>query len=206
MHKKLLILFLILSKLGFNQTQAEFLVGHENVFGFTLINEAISDSSRLGFFNLTSFNGFYDNVGNELVSSNQLTYSLSKKIKFAAGCSFNGLMDFFPAAGFQFTHFSSTWLIVINPGFEFNRFVSSQNFAILEFRPRLNLKNNWYFKIQGLFIYNLNFSNHERSFIQFRAGISRQKLTYGLGFNKDFFGTNYFSKINGGLFVKYLFH
>jgi hypothetical protein len=206
MQKKLLILFLIFSKLGFNQTQAEFLVGNKNVFGLTLINEMFSDSSRLGFFNLTSFNGFYENVGNELVSSNQLIYALSKKIKFAAGGSFNGLMDFFPAAGFQFTHFSPRWLIIINPGLEFNRSVSSQNFAILEFRPRLNQKNNWYFKIQGLFIYNLNFSNHERSFIQFRAGISKQKLTYGLGLNKDFFGASYFSKINGGLFVKYLFH
>lgn len=186
-------------------TPIETMIGHERIYGFSLINKNFTDSSRFGFFSLTSFNGDYNNIDNELVSSNQLTFSLSKRIKIAAGTSFNGLLDFYPSAGFQYTYFKPGLLIVFNPGMEFNRSYATQNFGIIEWKPVLNEKWNLYTRIQGLYIYNLSNKEHERSFIHFRLGINKFKNSFGVGFNADFYGSDYYTLNNAGLFWRYEF-
>lgn len=205
MSKRILYIILLCSQFSFGQTQAEFLVGNQNIFGFTLINKTFSDSSKLGFFSLTSFNGFYDNINNELVSFNRLTFSLTKRLKIAAGCSFNGLLDFYPSAGFQYTFANPTWLFVLNPGFDFNRSFTTQNFSILEFKPLLKPKLRFYARLQLLFNYNLSHQSHERSYIYIRMGLQHQKTAFGIGFDSDYYGIDLNNNINTGLFVKYNF-
>lgn len=183
----------------------ETLIGHKKVYGFSLINKKFSDSTRFGFFSLTSFNGDYKNIENELVSSNQLTFSLNKYFKLAAGSSFNGLLDFFPSAGLQFTYFKPKLLIVLNPGFEFNKSVASNTFGIVEWKPNLNPKMKLYTRIQGLYIYNLSDPEHQRSFIHFRLGLSRKTWVYGLGLNADFYGPNLYTVNNFGAFARFEF-
>ncbi len=183
----------------------ETLIGHKKVYGFSLINKKFSDSTRFGFFSLTSFNGDYKNIENELVSSNQLTFSLNKYFKLAAGSSFNGLLDFFPSAGLQFTYFKPGLLLVLNPGFEFNHSVASNTFGIVEWKPNLNQKIKLYTRIQGLYIHNLTNPEHQRSFLHFRLGLSHKTWAYGLGLNADFYGSNLYTVNNFGAFARFEF-
>ncbi|MFN5417359.1 MAG: hypothetical protein ACK5B9_09905 [Flavobacteriia bacterium] len=186
-------------------TPIETMIGHKRIFGFSLINKNFKDSSRFGFFSLTTFNGDYKNIDNELVTSNQLTFALSKRLKIAAGTSFNGLLDFYPSAGFQYTYFKPSLLFVLNPGFEFNNSVATQNFAILEWKKSLSPKLKLYTRIQLLYIYNLQNKAHERSFTHFRLGLNKLNNSFGLGYNADFYGDGFYRIDNLGVFWRHEF-
>ncbi|MGV3630983.1 MAG: hypothetical protein ACO1O6_07245 [Bacteroidota bacterium] len=203
----LFCLFLLLLKTGLSQPiPVETLIGHNRVYGFSLINRQFTDSTRFGFFSLTSFNGGYHNENNELVSCNQLTFALSRRLKIAAGSSFNGLLQYFPSAGFQFTWFKAPFLVVINPGFEFNHAVATQNFGIFQWQPALSSKLHLYTRFQGLFIHGISKGGqHQRSFWHARAGLSRSNYTFGLGFNADYYGSSYTAIYNFGGFLRYEF-
>ncbi|MCE3295730.1 MAG: hypothetical protein K0R65_1444 [Crocinitomicaceae bacterium] len=207
MHTLLFCSFLLFAQNVFSQPiPVETLVGHKRVYGFSLINRQFSDSTRFGFFSLTSFNGTYDNKGNELVTCNQLTFALTKRLKIAAGTSFNGLLEFFPSAGLQYTWFKGPFLVVFNPGFEFNTRVATQNFGIFQWQPELTPKWNLYTRIQGLFIHSLGKTgSHERSFYHLRTGLTNNNYTFGVGLNADYFGPLYTVIYNFGGFLRYEF-
>lgn len=208
MRKIVLLWSLFFSlKVAFSQpVPIETLIGHQRVYSFSLINRNFSDSTRFGFFSLTSFNGGYRNLNNELVTCNQLTFALTKRLKIAAGTSFNGLQKFFPSAGFQFTWFKAPFLIVLNPGFEFYYGVASQNFGIFQWQPQLTSKLHFYTRFQGLYIHGITKGgHHQRSFFHLRAGLSRNNYTFGLGYNSDYYGPAYDVIDNFGAFLRYEF-
>lgn len=208
MHKSLFFCsFLLLAQNVFSQPiPVETLIGHQRVYGFSLINRPFTDSTRFGFFSLTSFNGSYDNKHNELVTCNQLTFALTNKLRIAAGTSFNGLLQFFPSAGFQFTWFKAPFLVVLNPGFEFYYGVATQNFGIFQWTPKLTSKLHFYSRIQGLYIHGITKGgHHQRSFFHVRAGLSRSNYSFGLGLNSDYYGPDYEAIYNFGGFLRYEF-
>ncbi len=184
----------------------ETLIGHQRVYGFSLITRPFSDSTRFGFFSLTSFNGSYNNESNELVTCNQLTFSLTKRLKIAAGSSFNGLLQYFPSAGFQFTWFKGPLLVVLNPGLEFSQAAASNTFGILQWQPALGKKLELYTRAQGLFIHGISKGGvHQRSFWHLRLGLARKKYAAGLGFNADYYGSPSLVMYNFGGFLRYEF-
>lgn len=205
---KVILLFFFLLKLHLSLTQSipvEIMAGHKRVFGTCLIVKPFSDSTRFGFFGLTNFHGSYDNKSNELVTTNQLTFRLNKHFNLAAGCSFNGLLEFFPYAGFQFGYFKKNILVVLNQGVEIIHGGNNSSFGIVEWKPRLTTKLSAYMRFQGLFIYSFAHGTHNRSFVYFRLGLNCKRFSYGLGANLDYYGKDYAAIPNYGLFARYEF-
>ncbi len=183
---------------------AEALFGHERLAFQLLINKAFAPQSRLGFFSVSTFAADYRNKpsGNEYLSPVQLTYRLVKGLTVNAGATVNSEWGFRPSAGLQYTFTSPTLLALLAPGFLLAETHNFETLALLEYRPVLCEKVRFYSRLQGFYSLNRQTDAHDRSYANFRLGISQRTVSYGLGANLDRYGPLKLYKGNFGVFVR----
>ncbi len=168
---------------------AEVFFGNE-YFNFQMITaKPLSKSGKLGFFNVTTFNGSYKNdlVKNEFLSQALLNYSIFKGLAITGGVSINHVTGFRPTLGLQYLYANQNWLAILLPRVDLTQDNNIDVFSLVQYSPS-NKKVNPYIRIQGLYNQNPTTNFHDRSYAYFRAGVSIKKIQFGLGANLDWYG------------------
>jgi hypothetical protein len=171
-----------------------------------IVSKPFQQGSRFGFFNVTNFNGNYDNNlrRNEFLTQGLVNFEVYKGISLAAGATMNYVTGFRPTAGLQYLYGNREWLIVLLPRMDLRDDYNFETFGLVEYKPQLTKKLGLYTRVQGLYNHNIKQEFHDRSYLYFRAGFSYQNYQFGLGANFDRYGPMKVSGDNFGLFLRVL--
>jgi hypothetical protein len=188
-------------------TPVEIMAGNNRLFFQMVVKRKFSPDSKFGFLNVSSFATSYDNEREELdlVAPVLVNYNLYKGFGLVAGTTINNRVGFSPLVGAQHSYTNQKWVAVTIASFLINSSRSVELFGIYEFKPQISPKTNLYTRVQFLYIHNTVQDYHARSFLQLRAGLKRDALSFGLGANLDQYGPQKDFKPNYGLFVGWAF-
>jgi len=81
---------------------------------------------------------------------------------------------------------------------------ASENLALVEYKPKINDKLNFYSRVQGLYGFVPESGNHNRSYVMFRAGLSYKEFTIGAATNFDWYGPMKQKENSYGIFASIL--
>ncbi|MGB3589162.1 MAG: hypothetical protein WBA23_21630 [Tunicatimonas sp.] len=182
----------------------EVFAGNEYLNFQMIISKPFAPGSRFSFFNVTSFNGDYQNDEgeNEYITQGLLNYEVFKGLSVATGATMHYRTGFRPTAGLNYVFGSRKWLFVLLPRFDLSDDYNFETFSLLEFKPPITKDIGLYTRIQGLYNHNTEQDFHDRSYLYFRVGLSYRKYQAGLGANFDRYGPGEIDTENYGLFIR----
>jgi hypothetical protein len=188
-------------------TPVELMAGNNRLFFQMVVKRKFSPDSKFGFLNVSSFSTSYDNEREELdlVAPVLINYTLYKGFGLVAGTTINNRVGFSPLVGAQHSFTNQKWVAVTIASLFLNSSRNVELFGIYEFKPQLTPKTNLYTRVQFMYIHNTAQNFHARSFLQLRAGVKKDALSFGLGANLDQYGPEKDFKPNYGLFVGWAF-
>lgn len=188
-------------------TPVEVMAGNNRLFFQMVVKRKFSPDSKFGFLNVSSFATSYDNEREELdlVAPVLVNYTFYKGFGVVAGTTINNRVGFSPLVGVQHSFTNKEWVAVTIASLLVNSSRGVELFGIYEFKPQLSPKTNLYTRVQFLYIQNTAQNFHARSFLQLRAGVKKEALSFGLGANLDQYGPEKDFKPNYGLFVGWAF-
>jgi hypothetical protein len=159
-----------------------------------------SPQSKVGFFHVSSLHMFYEkHQVDEIMSQSYLTYSVSHGIALAAGSFYATGAGFSPSLALQLVKKTDDLLILLVPRVDLKRNRSYEAMAMMEYRPMFTEKIGFYSRIQLM----SNFAaHHNRSYQNFRIGISIRNIQAGFALNLDEYGKETKTLHNFGLFVR----
>lgn len=182
----------------------EVMFGNNRMNFQLILNKPMDAKGKFSFFNVT--NGAVDyhnkNEETEIVVVNSVNYDLGNNFKASAGAQWHFKLGLVPIAGFQYFKANPTWLLLVSPNICFLPTTNMEVVSLVEFKPVLSPKSRLYTRAQVLYNQVIDGGIHARSGYTFRAGISRQKFTYGIGMNFDYYGPFKSEKLNTGAFVR----
>ncbi|MHA8053764.1 hypothetical protein [Aquirufa sp. OSTEICH-129A] len=182
----------------------EVMFGNNRMNFQLILNKPIDAKGKFSFFNVT--NGAVDyhnkNEETEIVVVNSINYDLGSNFKAGAGAQWHFKLGLVPILGVQYFKANPTWLLLVSPNICFLPTTNMEVVSLAEFKPVLSPKTRLYTRAQVLYNQVIEGGIHARSGYQFRAGISRQKFTYGLGMNFDYYGPFKAEKLNTGAFIR----
>ncbi|MCZ2479733.1 hypothetical protein [Aquirufa nivalisilvae] len=185
-------------------TPVEVMFGNNRMNFQLILNKPIDAQGKFSFFNVT--NGAVDyhnkNEETEIVVVNTINYDLGNNFKASAGAQWHFKLGLVPLVGVQYFKANPTWLLLVSPNICLLPTTNMEVVSLVEFKPSLNPKTRLYTRGQLLYNQVLDGGIHARSGYTFRAGISRQKFTYGIGMNFDYYGPFKAEKLNTGVFVR----
>ncbi|NMH87242.1 hypothetical protein [Flavivirga algicola] len=205
--KKYIILitaFVCWSKLMAQQPPlpVEIFGGHRALSYQHVINKKIFEK-RFGFFNITTFDAEYkEDPRNVYLISSMFSYNIGKGFSAGLGGEIQR-PGAFVYVGAQYAYTTQQLLFVLFPSMNLNGYKQYSQFALLEYRPKLNENYRGYFKMQ--FLVTTDFHNYDRGYQQFRLGLQRENIQFGLATNFDQFNSNAITTNNFGFFVRTLF-
>lgn len=169
-----------------------------------IVAKPFSPASRFSFFNVTNFNGSYQNdlQKNEFLTQSLVNFQLVKGLSVGAGATLNYMTGFRPTAGLQYTFANRQWLVVVLPRVDLRDDNNLETFALLEFKPPLGQTLGLYTRIQGLYNHNTRQDFHDRSYLYGRVGITYQQFALGVGANYDRYGPFRVSTATYGAFLR----
>lgn len=182
----------------------ETFVGNDYLNFQMIVAKPFQENSRFGFFNVTNFNGSYDNDlrQNEFFSQVLINYEVAKGVSIAAGATINHFTGFRPTAGIQYLFANRKWLLVVLPRIDLRDDFDFETFALLEYKPQFTKKLGLYTRAQGLYSHNTRQDFHARSYLYLRAGLSVKNYQFGFGANFDTYGPLKEKGQNYGIFVR----
>ncbi len=167
-----------------------------------VINKNVFEG-RFNFFNITSFDAEYkEEPRNVYLISSMLSYNIGKGFSAGLGGEIQR-PGAFVFVGAQYAYATDQLLFVLFPSVNLNGYMQYSQFALLEYRPKINENYRGYFKIQLLV--TTDFDNYDRGYQQLRLGLQRQNIQFGLAANFDQFNSNAITTNNFGVFVRALF-
>lgn len=178
-------------------------------FNFQLIlSKQFSQTSKFGFFNVTSFASGYTeaNQTTSFISQSGLTAEVWKGISVMAGLSAmsfpNEPMEVRPTAGLQYLLYTRDFSVFVLPRFDLTQTYNFETLAVLEYKPMLS--KNWgiYTRAEGLYNYNTKLGYHDITEINLRLGLSYKNVQFGVGSILDYYGPTSYDVNNLGLFIK----
>lgn len=185
-------------------TPVEVMFGNNRMNFQLILNKPIDAQGKFSFFNVT--NGAVDyhnkNEETEIVVVNTINYDLGNNFKASACAQWHFKLGLVPLVGVQYFKANPTWLLLVSPNICLLPTTNMEVVSLVEFKPSLNPKTRLYTRGQLLYNQVLDGGIHARSGYTFRAGISRQKFTYGIGMNFDYYGPFKTEKLNTGVFVR----
>lgn len=169
-----------------------------------IVTKPFSSASRFSFFNVTNFNGSYQNDlrKNEFLTQALVNYRLFKGVSVAAGATLNYMTGFRPTAGLQYLFANRQWLVVVLPRIDLRDDNNLETFALLEYKPPINQTLGLYTRVQGLYNQNTRQDFHDRSYLYTRVGITYRQFTLGVGANYDRYGPFQVSTAAYGAFLR----
>lgn len=179
----------------------EILFGSRSFYYQHVISKDLNDSG-LNFFNVSSFDAnLSDNQDNHYFITGFLSQKVWKGLSVGFGGEIQGPGSFL-TAGLQYSYFKKNLSIVAFPSVNLNGIMELSNFALIEYKPKINDKTSAYFRAQ--FLATTNFSEIFRSYQQLRIGLQLKNYQFGLAANFDQFNVPNIYKNNFGVFIRTL--
>ena len=177
--------------------------GHEAINSQIIVKRDFTPTSKFSFFGLTTYTASYDNEqdDNHLVIVNQISYSVGNGFGVMAGMDMNSKVGFSPVIGPEHAYVSRKFLAVTIVSYFLNGNHDISLFGLYEYKPPINDHLSVYTRLQILYNQNLGEGEHNRSFVYLRAGLKRNRFSFGLGANLDQFGPIKIFKDNYGGFL-----
>lgn len=182
----------------------ELMQGHQKLYSFLIVNRSLAPESDWGFLNVTTFSGTNPNKAsrNEFFSSSLLTYPVYRKFRIVFGVNLNEVVGLNYFAGFQYATSTRYWLIVLVPGIYYPDQSSVETLALIEYRPPLSKRVKLYTRLHTLYNASLSEGQHNRSYGYLRLGLSVKTLSFGVGWNVDWYGQLRSREENLGIFIR----
>ena len=178
----------------------EVTVGTENYWYQHSVFRQFSPKSKFGFFHVSSLHVLYDDHKvDEIMSQAYLTYSLRPGINIALGSFYATGPGFSPSLAVQLLKKSKDLLILAVPRVDLMKNATYEVMALAEYRPRLTEKVGIYSRVQLMSNYG---TYHNRSYQNFRLGLSVNQVQFGAALNLDEYGKETKTLHNIGLFFR----
>lgn len=188
-------------------TPVEFMAGNNRLFFQMVVKKKFTPESKFGFLTVSSFAAGYSNEMDDidLVVPVILNYNIYKNFSLVGGSTINNKVGFSPLVGAQHSFTNKEWVSVTIASFLLNSSKSMELLGIYEYKPQISPKSNLYTRLQFLYVHSIQQNHHARSFLQLRAGLKMNALSFGLGANLDQYGPEKRFKPNYGIFVGWAF-
>jgi hypothetical protein len=178
----------------------EAMVGHENYWYQHSVFRQFSSKSKFGFFHVSSLHVFYDEHKiDEIMSQSYVTYRLTSGVNLALGSFYATGPGFSPAVAVQLMKKTRDLLILVVPRTDLQKKATYEVMAMAEYRPMFTEKVGMYVRAQLMSNYG---THHNRSYQNFRLGVSVNKVQFGLAMNLDEYGKETQTRHNLGLFIR----
>lgn len=180
---------------------AEILFGAERTSFQLNMNRPIGGNFR--YLNITSTTAHYETKDGrpELNMINSLIYQLHPYIGASAGVHYNYNNGVMPGIALHFSNSTPEFRWLFFPFLHMHPSVSSENVALVEYKPLLSENVRLFTMAKGLINYNFDTGNHARSYYQFRLGVTLKSVTFGAASNLDFYGSDFMNKNTFGAFA-----
>lgn len=183
----------------------ELLLSNRGMAFQMIIDKKFKSIPKLGFFNVTSLVGEWDNDEiKDYMTQSSLTYEITKGLKLAGGFHITPVKGMRPIAGLIYTKSNKTWLFVANSRIDFSNDTNVEGLILVEYKPEINKKRRFYSRLQALYEYNTIIDKQTRSYLMARAGLSYKEFTFGLGTNIDYYGPEKSNENSFGGFANFL--
>ncbi|WP_394990610.1 hypothetical protein [Emticicia sp.] len=131
-----------------------------------------------------------------------LNYELFKGFSLTAGFALNQKTGFRKVAGFQYVFANKKWLFIAVPTVDLSDNHNLETFNLLEFKPKLTEKVEFYTRFQSLYILNPEDNSHQRSYVNLRFGLAIKNYQFGIGADSNWYGPHKVNTDNVGLFAR----
>ncbi|WP_163711375.1 hypothetical protein [Mangrovibacterium lignilyticum] len=206
MKKYILIVFLTISLGAFAQTErppspipVEVMAGnHSNVYQL-IVNKRFGPESPFKFFNLISYEiDDNDYTPDDYIIQTIGYYEFYNGFDAGVGTNFKAYGGFKPVVSVEYTRFSPTWGIVVQPVYEVDKDGEFSTLAIVEWHPMNGKKIKPYFRFQGLTAWA---SEHAFSYHRWRVGAQYHHFRFGPALNVQYAGPDKLTSWNWGAFL-----
>lgn len=174
---------------------AELMAGNRNYWYQHTLNQAIGDSTKWQFFHTSSFNVFYAPTEFEVMSQSFVNYQLTRRWKAGIGTFFTTAAGFNPSFSMQYAMKTPRLLIVISPRTDLRKSPNGELMFLFEWRSK-----RLYFRFQ--LMENMGAKGHNRSYQLLRFGWRMNYLMIGPSINVDYYGGDFTSYANAGVFLR----
>ncbi|MEN5193480.1 hypothetical protein [Sphingobacterium faecium] len=183
----------------------EALVGNRGVMYQLIVNKKFQSIPKLGFFSVTNATAAWEKeMTPDIMTQSHLTYSLFKGLDVTSGMQYTPVYGFRPVAGLIYSYNSKDLLLIVNPKVDLADDLATETMAIVEYKPKIKEKLNFYSRVQGLYGFVPDSGIHNRSYLMLRAGLSYREFTFGAASNFDWYGPMKHNENNFGIFVSAL--
>lgn len=183
----------------------EVMVGSRGVMYQLLVNKKFQSIPKFGFFSVTNATAPWEKeLTADIMTQAHFTYNIVKGLDVTAGMQYSPVYGFRPVAGVVYSYVNSELLLIVNPKLDLVDDFASENMALIEFKPKIDEKLNFYSRIQGLYGLVPKNGAHNRSYLLLRAGVSYKEFTFGLATNFDWYGPIKHNENNYGVFLSAL--
>lgn len=180
----------------------EGLFGNRGMTYQLIINKKFQSIPKLGVFSVTNLVAEWESTPmTDVMTQSSLTYTLLTGLDLAAGFHYTPVTGIRPSAGLMYTYATPELLIVANPRIDLRDDAATELMVLAEYKPALNDRWSLYTRLQGLYGLMVDNSDHARSYIMLRAGMTYREFTFGLGANFDWYGPDKHHEKNIGAFV-----
>lgn len=141
-------------------------------------------------------------LSDELMNQFYLTYRLSPSFSLLAGGFYTNATKFRPSLALQWMKLSKDWQVVLAPRMDIWKKGNYELFGSISYRPNLSTATRLYTRLQ--FMTSRDHYHHGRSYQQFRLGLERSNVQFGLAVNFDEYGPDPAVLGTGGVFIRTL--
>lgn len=180
----------------------EGLFGNRGMTYQMIINKKLQTIPKLGVFSVTNLVAEWEETPMiDAMTQTSLTYTLVKGLDLAAGFHYTPVTGIRPSAGLIYTYGAPEFLLVANPRIDLKEDAMTEFMVLTEYKPAINEKWSLYTRLQGLYGFMVDNSDHARSYIVLRAGVTYKDFTFGAGANFDWYGPTKHYETNIGAFI-----
>ncbi|SHH17536.1 hypothetical protein [Flavobacterium johnsoniae] len=183
----------------------ESMAGSRGVMFQLLVNKKFQSIPKLGFFSVTNATAAWEKeMTPNIMTQAHFTYNLFKGLDLSSGMQYTPVYGFRPVAGLIYSYATQDILIILNPKVDLADDLATESLALLEYKPKINDKLNFYSRLQGMYGFIPESGIHNRSYIMLRAGLGYKEFAFGAASNFDWYGPIKHNENNFGVFVSAL--
>lgn len=180
----------------------EGLFGNRGMTYQMIINKKLQSIPKIGVFSVTNLVAEWESKPmTDAMTQTSLTYSLVKGLDVAAGFHYTPVTGIRPSAGLIYTYGTPEFLLVANPRIDLSKDAATELMVLSEYKPRINEQWSLYTRLQGLYGFTVDNSEHARSYVVLRAGVTYKEFSFGAGANFDWYGPIKHHETNIGAFI-----
>jgi len=177
--------------------------GMESVWSLSgSFNAKLSKTSKISVSNISRFGSDY--LAKEdlhMMIMTTLGYAFTPKLKSTIGEIYTEGGGLKPSIGLQYTIARKHVLFMVFPNLNISRQSELMTISMIQYLRSISEKLKFVGRIQSLCI--VGRAGHLFSTFRFRSGIIREKYQFGVAADMNFFGSEFESAQNYGLFVQY---